>query len=141
MGGGNEPTNREVSATTPLNCPPWCEQVHLGTQWDIGGFHHDSPPFVVTLNQCVESYEDSILFVGISRHDEAGQPEEPCYVEVQDEHGTLIRLTSADCLLLSAALLDAAAEIQEAPVAQIPLFEEESGRSQRAPLRRRAASH
>jgi hypothetical protein len=129
MGVANDPTSREAQATAPLNCPPWCEQLHLGTEWDVGGFHHDSAPFVLSLNQCVTSFDDSFLLVGISRHDEAGHSEEPCYVEVQDERGTLIRLTSADCLRLSVALLDAAAEILDVPVTQDPQLEDEVGSS------------
>jgi hypothetical protein len=127
MGGGNDPTSR---ATTAVNCPPWCEQMHLGSQWDIGGFHHDSAPFVVTLNQCAASSEDSFLFVGVSRHDEAGRPEEPCYVDVQDERGTLIRLSSAECRLLAVALLDAAAEILDASAGQSSQLEDGPGSSQ-----------
>lgn len=96
-------------------CPAWCEHEHLGSAEDSLGFHHDSEVITVALSLCGA---DSV-YVNVSQHEQAGKPEEPAYVELQNDYATLAVLTSAECVELSRALLRQARRLDpDDPLAQ-----------------------
>lgn len=104
-------SNSEISASSPChdgNCPPWCEQEHLGRMQDPLGFHHDSEVARIVLEFAEESDQPTDLFVNVSQHVQAAAAPEPVLIEVQDALHSLLLLTPTDCVRLSRALLESA---------------------------------
>jgi hypothetical protein len=89
-------------------CPSWCEHEHGDTAVD---FHHDGEMTIIYVTDAMSPEGFAKIYVNVSQNVPAESPVEPPYVEVQDEHRTLLLLTPVDCLHLARALLERAGEV------------------------------
>jgi hypothetical protein len=95
-------------------CPPWCEGEHLGGAGDPGGFHHDGPTTIITVEHPVSQRRGERLLVNVSLQVQDHETGHRPYVEVQDSSETLALLMPVECLALARALLEAAAVLADA---------------------------
>ena len=89
-------------------CPSWCEHEHGNT---AVGFHHDGVMTIIQVTDAMSPEGFAKIYVNVSQNVPAESPVGPPYVEVQDEHRTLLLLTPVDCLHLARALLERAGEV------------------------------
>jgi len=104
-------SNTDISASSLCNdgnCPPWCEQEHLGRMQDPLGFHHDSEVARIMVEFAEEPDQPTDLFVNVTQHVQTVAPPGPVLIEVQDALHSLLLLTPTDCVRLSQALLESA---------------------------------